>query len=163
MAKNYYDITLALAGVCQAARLVQQLAHQGHCDSDALHVSLNSIIDLDPESTLAVFGGSEANLRLGLETLLGVLNTSSRQGLNAELTRYTLSLMVLERKLAASKGAMDTLGNRIGGLRREDPLGRLLRGFRVELLDVGDGNENDYLRGPRFRIQRVGATLPENA
>ncbi|VTN50181.1 putative lysogenization regulator [Klebsiella pneumoniae] len=55
----------------------------------ALHVSLNSIIDLDPESTLAVFGGSEANLRLGLETLLGVLNTSSRQGLNAELTRYT--------------------------------------------------------------------------
>lgn len=119
MAKNYYDITLALAGVCQAARLVQQLAHQGHCDSDALHVSLNSIIDLDPDSTLAVFGGSEANLRLGLETLLGVLNTSSRQGLNAELTRYTLSLMVLERKLAASKGAMDTLGNRIGGLRRQ--------------------------------------------
>ena len=50
VAKNYYDITLALAGVCQAARLVQELAHQGHCDSDALHVSLNSIIDLDPDS-----------------------------------------------------------------------------------------------------------------
>jgi high frequency lysogenization protein len=33
-------------------------------------VSLNSIIDLDPDSTLAVFGGSEANLRLGLETSL---------------------------------------------------------------------------------------------
>lgn len=72
------------------ARLVQQLAHQGHCDGDALHVSLNSIIDMNPSSTLAVFGGSEANLRVGLETLLGVLNASSRQGLNAELTRYTL-------------------------------------------------------------------------
>jgi hypothetical protein len=48
VAKNYYDITLALAGICQSARLVQQLAHQGHCDSDALHVSLNSIIDLNP-------------------------------------------------------------------------------------------------------------------
>ncbi|HCN6933309.1 TPA: lysogenization regulator HflD, partial [Escherichia coli] len=24
MAKNYYDITLALAGICQSARLVQQ-------------------------------------------------------------------------------------------------------------------------------------------
>ena len=118
MAKNYYDHS-GVGGRMPAARLVQQLAHQGHCDSDALHVSLNSIIDLDPDSTLAVFGGSEANLRLGLETLLGVLNTSSRQGLNAELTRYTLSLMVLERKLAASKGAMDTLGNRIGGLRRQ--------------------------------------------
>jgi high frequency lysogenization protein len=38
---------------------------------------------------LSVFGGSEANLRTGLETLLGVLNASSRQGLNAELTRYS--------------------------------------------------------------------------
>ncbi|MEF8388739.1 high frequency lysogenization protein HflD [Escherichia coli] len=112
MAKNYYDITLALAGICQSARLVQQLAHQGHCDADALHVSLNSIIDMNPSSTLAVFGGSEANL-------LGVLNASSRQGLNAELTRYTLSLMVLERKLSSAKGALDTLGNRINGLQRQ--------------------------------------------
>ncbi|EFK14723.1 putative high frequency lysogenization protein HflD, partial [Escherichia coli MS 116-1] len=54
VAKNYYDITLALAGICQSARLVQQLAHQGHCDADALHVSLNSIIDMNPSSTLAV-------------------------------------------------------------------------------------------------------------
>ncbi|EJO2045097.1 high frequency lysogenization protein HflD [Shigella flexneri] len=127
MAKNYYDITLALAGICQSARLVQQLAHQGHCDADALHVSLNSIIDMNPSSTLAVFGGSEANLRVGLETLLGVLNASSCQGLNAsscqglnaELTRYTLSLMVLERKLSSAKGALDTLGNRINGLQRQ--------------------------------------------
>ncbi len=119
MAKNYYDITLALAGICQSARLVQELAHQGHCDADALHVSLNSVIDMNPSSTLGVFGGSEANLRLGLETMLGVLNASSRQGLNAELTRYTLSLMVLERKLSAAKGAMDTLGDRINGLQRQ--------------------------------------------
>lgn len=119
MAKNYYDITLALAGICQSARLVQQLAHQGHCDADALHVSLNSVIDLNPGSTLGVFGGSETNLRLGLETLLGVLNASNRQGLNAELTRYTLSLMVLERKLNAAKGAMNTLGDRIAGLQRQ--------------------------------------------
>ena len=74
---------------------------------------------MNPSSTLAVFGGSEANLRVGLETLLGVLNASSRQGLNAELTRYTLSLMVLERKLSSAKGALDTLGNRINGLQRQ--------------------------------------------
>lgn len=153
MAKNYYDITTALAGVCQAARLVQQLAHQGHCDSDALHVSLNSIIDLDPESTLAVFGGSEANLRLGLETLLGVLNTSSRQGLNAELTRYTLSLMVLERKLAASKGAMDTLGNRIAGLHRQlehfdlqsETLLSAMAGIYVDVMPAGAAYSGDRL------------------
>ncbi|MDU5848638.1 MAG: DUF489 family protein, partial [Cronobacter sakazakii] len=31
MAKNFYDITLALAGICQSARLVQSLAHEGTC------------------------------------------------------------------------------------------------------------------------------------
>ncbi len=81
-------------------------------------MSLNSIIDLDPESTLAVFGGSEANLRLGLETLLGCSIPAAVRA-SMRNSPATLSLMVLERKLAASKGAMDTLGNRIAGLHRQ--------------------------------------------
>lgn len=119
MAKNYYDITLALAGICQAAHLVQQLAHQGQCQPEALNVSLRSVIDLNPGSTLAVFGNDEANLRLGLETLMAVLNSSSRQGMGAELTRYTLSMMVLERKLSGNKTALATLAQRIGQLDRQ--------------------------------------------
>lgn len=119
MAKNYYDITLALAGICQSAHLVQQLAHQGQCQPDALNVSLRSVIDLNPGSTLAVFGNDEANLRLGLETLMAVLNSSSRQGMGAELTRYTLSMMVLERKLSGNKSALATLAQRIGQLDRQ--------------------------------------------
>ncbi|MDF7649848.1 high frequency lysogenization protein HflD [Pantoea sp. Acro-805] len=119
MAKNYYEITLALAGVCQAAHLVQQLAHQGHCHSAALTVSLRSLLDLNPGSTLAVFGNDEANLHLGLETLMAVLNTGSRQGAGAELTRYTLSMMVLERKLHGNKSALNTLAQRISQLDRQ--------------------------------------------
>ncbi|MGK3115552.1 high frequency lysogenization protein HflD [Candidatus Pantoea formicae] len=119
MAKNYYEITLALAGVCQAAHLVQQLAHQGHCHSTALTVSLRSLLDLNPGSTLAVFGNDEANLHLGLETLMAVLNTGSRQGAGAELTRYTLSMMVLERKLHGNKSALNTLAQRISQLDRQ--------------------------------------------
>lgn len=46
--------------------------------------------------------------------------------------------------------------HRIGGLRREDPLGRLLRGYRVELLDAGGRDDNGYLRSPRFVVRRVG-------
>ncbi|KLI97920.1 Wadjet anti-phage system protein JetA family protein [Luteimonas sp. FCS-9] len=44
---------------------------------------------------------------------------------------------------------------RIGGLRRDDPLGRLLRGFRVELLDSGDPVDNGLLRAPRFVVRRL--------
>ncbi len=65
MAKNYYDITLALAGICQSARPVQQLAHRGHCDADALHVSLNSIIDMNPSSTLAVLAAAKPTCASG--------------------------------------------------------------------------------------------------
>ncbi|KOC91867.1 high frequency lysogenization protein HflD [Winslowiella iniecta] len=119
MAKNYYDITLAMAGICQSAHLVQQLAHQGHCDGEIMQVSLRSLLDLNPSSTLAVYGSDEANLRFGLETLLAILNTSSRQGVGAELTRYTLSLMVLERKLHGNKQAMDELARRISQLDRQ--------------------------------------------
>ncbi len=119
MAKNYQDITFALAGICQAAHLVQQLANQAHCQPEALTVSLRSVLDLNPPSTLAVFGNNEANLRLGLETLMAVLNSTQRQGAGAELTRYTLSLMVLERKLNANKQAMNTPAQRISQLDRQ--------------------------------------------
>ncbi|ARZ01360.1 lysogenization regulator HflD [Yersinia ruckeri] len=118
MAKNYYDITLALAGICQSARLVQQLAHEGQCDNSVLHTSLNSVLLTNPDSTLAVFGGEEKLLTMGLETLQVVLN-ANRQGSSAELTRYVLSLMVLERKLNAKKSAMNMLGERISQLDRQ--------------------------------------------
>jgi hypothetical protein len=48
--------------------------------------------------------------------------------------------------------------HRSGGLRRDDPLARLLRGFRVELLDAGATGDNDYLRAPRFTISRLRKT-----
>jgi hypothetical protein len=60
--------------------------------------------------------------------------------------------------------------HRIGGLRRDDPLARLLRGFRVELLDAGEPGDNGYLRAPRFAVIRTGQTrkaphavIPANA
>ena len=62
MAKNYYDITLALAGICQSARVVQQLAHEGQCDNDALNTLLGGLLQTDPPSTIAVYGGNEQSL-----------------------------------------------------------------------------------------------------
>lgn len=118
MAKNYYDITLSMAGICQAARLVQQLAHEGQIEQQAFLTSLNSLLQMDPPSTLAVFGDDVGNLKIGLETLIGVLNASSK-GPTAELTRYTINLMVLERKLHANKAAMNALGERLNQLQRQ--------------------------------------------
>lgn len=158
MAKNYYDITLALAGICQSAHLVQQLAHQGQCPQDVLKTSLSSLLDLNPPSTLAVFGNQETNLQFGLETLIAVLNSSSRQGLSAELTRYTLSIMVLERKLNASKTALNNLSSRIEQLDRQlahyelssDTLLSAMASIYVELISP---------LGPRIQVTGSPAIL----
>lgn len=45
--------------------------------------------------------------------------------------------------------------HRVGGLRRADPISRLQRGFRVELLHTGERDDNGYLRAPQFVIHRV--------
>ncbi|CUX96443.1 high frequency lysogenization protein HflD [Candidatus Doolittlea endobia] len=119
MTKNYFDITLALAGVCQSARLVQQLAHQSYCDEPPLRVSLQSLLDLNPPSVCAVYGDSPANLRMGLETLLGLLNASSRERLGAELTRYISGLMLLEHKLKSNRVMQAELSRRIDALDRQ--------------------------------------------
>lgn len=47
--------------------------------------------------------------------------------------------------------------HRKAGLRRDDPLSRLQRGFRVELLEHERG-DNDYLRAPRFVLHRARKT-----
>jgi high frequency lysogenization protein len=158
VAKQYHDITLALAGVSQAAMLVQQLAHQGHCDTDALHVSLNSVLDLNPPSMLAVYGGQEANLKPGLEALLGVLNAGQRHGIVADITRYTLSLVVLEKKLSANANALNTLGERIQGLQRQldhfdvmsDTLISAMAGIYVDVISP---------LGPRIQVTGSPAVL----
>ncbi|PHM63735.1 high frequency lysogenization protein HflD [Xenorhabdus ishibashii] len=118
MAKNYYDITLALAGICQSGRLVQKLAHEGQCDTDAFEIMINSILNMNPTSTLDVFGNNACNLRIGLDAMLGMFN-GSHSGVSADLTRYMLSLMVLERRLNKNQSGINQLTNRIEQLERQ--------------------------------------------
>ncbi|CAH8195860.1 MULTISPECIES: high frequency lysogenization protein HflD [Vibrio] len=115
MANTIYDRTIAFAGICQAVALVQQVAKNGHCDSDAFETSLTAILSTNPSNTLDVFG-SEANLKVGLECLVkGIDSTPS----GSELTRYIISLMALERKLDGRRDAMSQLGDRIQTAERQ--------------------------------------------
>ncbi len=106
--KDYTEITLALAGVCQAAKLVQQFATQGVADEKALHISLESLLQFNPPNTLAVYGGDLANLRLGLNTLCEQLNATQK-----DVGSYWLSLIALEGKLRKSDQARAELNSRM--------------------------------------------------
>lgn len=107
-AGQYYEITLALAGVCQAARLVQQFALDGNADEAALKISMTSLLETAPQNTLAVYGGDEQNLRLGLLTLMEQLN-----GKAEDLTRYWLGLLALSSKLMENDDAKSELARRL--------------------------------------------------
>lgn len=118
MAKNYYDITLALAGICQASLMVQKLAHEGTFNEQDGKTMVDSLTNMNPSTTLDVFGNDEANLKTGLTALLGML-TGGNSGISAEMTRYMLSIMALERRLSKDDNAMNQLGQRIEQFERQ--------------------------------------------
>lgn len=105
---NFYNITLALAGVCQSAKLVHQFAVDGIADPQAFHTSLASLLQTQPKDILAVYSGKETNLKMGLQTLLEQLNSS-----DPYISRYWLNLLALENKLNKNTTAKVELRRRI--------------------------------------------------
>jgi len=105
------DRCIALAGLFQSVRLVQQTARGEYRDAAATAACLNSIFNTDPESACAVYG-EIARLQLGLESLLSQLG-SGKQQRDMELTAYAITLLHLERKLSRNRDMLNTLGEGI--------------------------------------------------
>lgn len=110
------DRCIALAGLFQSVRLVQQTAHGQYRDATATAACLGSIFNTDPESAGSVYGDS-GKLQLGLETLLSQMGSDNRQR-DMELTAYAITLLHLERKLARKPDMLRMLGE---GIRRITP------------------------------------------
>lgn len=108
---------IALAGACQAAVLVQSIARTGEFDKVASEASISSILVVNADSVEHVFGGVH-NLALGLNTLKTQLSDASGHR-SAELTRYLISIMAIERKISAKSALTNTLGERIEHVQRQ--------------------------------------------
>lgn len=89
--------TIALAGISQACLLVQQLANTGTADSSAVETSIKSILTIDSDSVIDIFGSLE-QLKPGLLQLKEQL--SARTIADPEQARYAASLVFLERQLS---------------------------------------------------------------
>lgn len=88
---------LALAGLFQAARLVQQLAREGKTDTEAFRASTHSILMLDAASTDEVYGGAHG-LALGLTFLRDKL-TGQADPKDMEIAKYVIAMLQLETAL----------------------------------------------------------------
>jgi len=114
---RFYESNIALAGLCQAAALVKQIARSNDFDSQALATSLNSIAITNSENTEQVFGDTN-QLSLGYQTILAQLSNQSNNK-DVEVTRYIANLLSIERKLSSSKKTMAALGERISNIQRQ--------------------------------------------
>ncbi len=88
---------MALGGLFQAVALVQQTAREGSADAEPFESSIASVLRVDAQSADAVYGGS-AQVARGLQTLCRQLGRDKARQ-DAELMRYAVSLLFLERQL----------------------------------------------------------------
>ncbi|MCK3655570.1 lysogenization protein HflD [Pasteurellaceae bacterium Macca] len=118
---DYQDISIALAGVCQSARIVQEFAHNGWTDDDAFRQSLRSLLVTEPDDVLEVFGGELYYLELGLNISQQQLG-GMRGPLNTEISRYWIGMLALAEKLQRNPQAKRELTLRLVQLARQVPL-----------------------------------------
>ncbi|MGD8558354.1 MAG: high frequency lysogenization protein HflD [Gammaproteobacteria bacterium] len=107
------DRVIAICGIFQATRMVQQVARTGMCDQASFEASINSIFTLDSQSPEDVYDNI-TNISFGARTLLTQLGPnkpteSSDRTKDIEITKYAIGVMVLERKLMKRKDLLDAI------------------------------------------------------
>jgi len=114
---SYTTQTLALAALCQAIRLVQQIARGDEASNIELELCLQSVTVQDAAEPVDIFGGKLANLTNGYHVLQAQLGDNPKKDL--ELTRYAMAVITLERKLAKSSDSLQAVGKRIERLQQQ--------------------------------------------
>lgn len=102
---------LALAGVFQAAQLVNDQATKGLLDHHAYTTCLNSVLITSPETFSQIYGDDLNNLSYGLKALNGILNKQVQ--INTQVFRYATGILTLQRKLSQQPEMLQALGQRL--------------------------------------------------
>ena len=103
--------TLALAGVAQAARIVDLAAKTGSWPEPFVEASIHSLFRFEPDSVETVFGTPQG-IRLGLEQLSACLRLSQDPAA-ADTLRYTMAILQLERRFAGSEDLQSVVHSRL--------------------------------------------------
>ena len=144
--------TIALAGVAQAARLVDQISKTGSYPLEFLTPSIHSLFQFEAGSVEDIFGGV-AGVKLGLNNLNSLL--ASRQAdENRDLARYVFAMLYLERKFATDPAMMSVVHTRLehASFRAEHFANNV-----NDLCHSVSGIYQDTLSKLRFRIKVTGS------
>ena len=94
------DQVLALAGIVQVARLVDQVSRTGSYPQEFLAPMINSLFKFDAGSVEDIYGGV-GNVKLGLHNLAALLASNSDPE-SRDMLRYVFGLLQLERRFSAN-------------------------------------------------------------
>lgn len=160
--------TIALAGIAQAAALVQQLATTGSADTAAMEASLGSLLKIDADSVQDVYGGLDG-LKLGFEHLKQQMTGYKIP--NPDLARYAASLVFLEQQLSKQPKMLDTITSGIEKAQNQtEHFGLLHDNVIANLADIYSNTlsklqprimvngENDHL-GNSYTADKIRACL----
>jgi high frequency lysogenization protein len=109
------DRVLALAGLLQSVRLVQQMANNGQAETRALAPCIDSLFRFDADSAEEVYGGVPS-LESGLRRVVAQLDGSDRDGAQ---TRMAMNVLHLERRFVAAPEAMSKVQRRLQEVQRD--------------------------------------------
>ncbi|WP_226661343.1 high frequency lysogenization protein HflD [Microbulbifer aggregans] len=148
---DWKDQALALAGVFQAAILVERLAKTGTAPADQLETGVYSLFQQSPETTEDVFGGVEKVLP-GLRGARQLIATRQHPEY-ADCLRYVLSILYLQRQLAKKPELLSIIGSRLENAKTQtEHFGLDHENVYANLASI----YGDTLSTFRFRIQVLG-------
>ena len=109
--------TLALAGLLQAAQLVDALAMTGHCDEKKLVTALSSLFIFDASSVEAIYGGT-GNLQ-HIYPLLKRLFRNRPLKKDRYIIRYFVQLIQLAHGLQKNNTSQEAMSLALQGINKQ--------------------------------------------
>lgn len=145
---------MAMAGIIQAAYLVDQIARTGQAEPAAFNATLHSLFSFDPDSPEAVYGGLH-NLQLGLGVLRDLLGSNRSERADfSNILRYTLGLLHLQSKLSRQSEMQAIIRSRLQHTEKK------LEHFSNHINEIASSLSaiyQDTLSTFKFRIQVTGS------
>ena len=150
--KALQDQAIALAGVAQVARMVDQISKTGSYPSEFLEPSVQSLFVFDMKQPQDLFGGV-GGVKLGLQNLSRIL--ASRQAPETrDVVRYMFSILHLERQFASNSEMQAIVRSR---LEHASFKSDYFAGHVHDVCHSVSGIYQDTLSQLRFRIKVNGS------
>lgn len=111
------DRTIALAGIFQAAQLVNDIARHGKSNQAAMETSIESLLRFDAPDVISVFG-DVSGIITGLRTIQHQLSNKTNNR-NNDITRYAIILMHLQKKLEKKPEMIEEMSNRLDAVKSQ--------------------------------------------